>query len=326
MGEVKSPGAGSGECQDEACVGDWKVKTGQCYQCQDWASRCDEPSFRKDCPQTCGLCGPNQQAPPKAAPAAQEEAPAAAAGTCQDDPCIKGWGETGECKKCEDFAADYCGNDREFMESCPRSCKLCTPDAKPQACVDDFKTSSCEEYKDLGWCEASEILPHCKATCGKCTAAMDVAKDPTLNIPDNAPEGQVGPTKTEDEEGTEEQPPHHHPHGSGGGHHQQHHGGAASAHGRHHRGREDYDSDTEEHHGHGRGRGQRNSQEEDDEEEPEAAESREELEPAVEAEPEVRKPLPAAFQPRSAAPPRSPSATSLLAWLLAVAASLAARA
>lgn len=192
-------------CADKACVGDWLVKTGQCYQCHDWASRCDEPAFSKDCPETCGLCGSPAEgsvgtAPAEALPPDSPVAKASAA-ACEDQECIKNWGEPGQCNKCEDYAADYCGNDRAFMEACPRSCKLCSAEVTAQAaCMDDFKQVSCQEYKDLGWCDQPDISHHCKATCGLCTASAANIEThmhaPILNIPDSEPGSIVAPQQT----------------------------------------------------------------------------------------------------------------------------------
>lgn len=68
---------------------------------------------------------------------------------CVDSECIDTWQKaTGKCFKCEDFAEDYCGNDADFMRSCPKSCKLCS--GKGAACLDDYKTSVCLEYKSWG--------------------------------------------------------------------------------------------------------------------------------------------------------------------------------
>lgn len=75
----------------------------------------------------------------------QEEEPEEEARvSCKDSACIKSWlATTGKCFQCEDFASDYCGNDDAFMESCPKSCKLCSAEAVN--CHDDFKVIACKE-------------------------------------------------------------------------------------------------------------------------------------------------------------------------------------
>jgi len=156
---------GSAVCADHRCVGDWLRRTGQCFTCADWPNRCNEASFIRDCPLTCGVCQP----------AEVNVQPTLAAPTrCEDSECIEPWRNAsgGTCLKCKDFAADYCGNDQEFMEACPKSCHLCIPDAPPKACSDIFKLATCTEYKGMGWCAQSDISSNCRKTCGVCAESI----------------------------------------------------------------------------------------------------------------------------------------------------------
>lgn len=175
----------SGECTDQMCVTQWLKQTGQCFKCEEWPARCNETHFQQDCPLTCGLC-------PVSAQIADDSAKKEVVTDCEDSQCIEHWrnGPAGKCYKCSDFASDYCGNDREFMEACPKSCKLCDARVSASTCVDDFAKMGCNEYKSMGWCSQKTISRHCKRTCGKC----DEDKKPYLEDPE-PPTKQPKPKK-----------------------------------------------------------------------------------------------------------------------------------
>merc|ERR1712232_1269908 len=45
---------------------------------------------------------------------------------CEDEKCVQSWLKSfSVCRKCADFAEDYCGRDELFIKSCPKSCKVC---------------------------------------------------------------------------------------------------------------------------------------------------------------------------------------------------------
>jgi len=169
-------------CKDKQCVEEWKRTTGQCFECAQWPSRCNETAFRNDCPKTCGLCAPDGLSTESADAALdanlegeQEEELAEENSDCKDDECVESWLEsTGKCFHCEEFAAEYCGVDDAFRASCPKSCRMCS--TKPIKCHDDFKLSTCKEYKAWGWCEEKDVSTHCKATCGLCPAIKEAHK------------------------------------------------------------------------------------------------------------------------------------------------------
>lgn len=158
-------------CEDSRCVGDWLRKTGQCFSCSEWPSRCNETSFERDCPRTCGLCD---------AVASSVKVETEAPPTCEDSECIEAWREAagGKCLKCSDFAADYCGNDKAFMEACPRSCNLCAKNVPKEPCQDVFKLPTCLGYKSMGWCKHTDIAENCQKTCDACAPKDDYPYTP----------------------------------------------------------------------------------------------------------------------------------------------------
>lgn len=167
-------------CEDEHCVGEWLRKTGQCRACRDWPVHCNETAFRRDCPMTCGLCGgaPNV-----------EKAVVEDARKCEDDACIEPWRKDagGQCLKCSEFAADYCGNDEVFMKSCPLSCGLCQPGLPKKKCADVFKFFTCARYKVMGWCKHEDIASSCMKTCKTCQKVDDYPYTPVDKPPPTKP-------------------------------------------------------------------------------------------------------------------------------------------
>jgi len=157
-------------CEDAPCVSSWLKTTGQCFTCSDWPSRCVDPGFLKDCPLTCGTCKKETQDDGSEDDDDDTEvASKDQATTCEDSECIDPWKKTtGKCLKCADYAADYCGFDNDFMEACPKSCKLCSAEAAAAPCEDHFKKLVCKNYKFMGWCRQSHIAKNCAKSCGKC--------------------------------------------------------------------------------------------------------------------------------------------------------------
>jgi len=164
-------------CVDKQCVAKWHRDMGQCYSCGEWPKYCDKAFFKADCPHTCGLCHAKTTTPPPAVTTAEPttttttttQPPTPVPPVCRDSECVDAWvKEHGKCFKCENFADEYCGRDEEFVKSCPLSCKLCTPNEKPQ-CADDFKTHTCQRYSSWGWCSLEHVAEKCRATCGLCT-------------------------------------------------------------------------------------------------------------------------------------------------------------
>jgi len=127
---------------------------------------------RGHCKKTCGVCEPAQTeaptttaAPVTDAPTAEEKSEAA---ECQDRLWVTSWEESfGKRYKCSEFKDQYCGQDALFMQSCPKSCNLCS--STPQVCADDFKKESCEEWSALGFCDQPKVIRSCKKTCGLCS-------------------------------------------------------------------------------------------------------------------------------------------------------------
>merc|ERR1719197_1819412 len=90
---------------------------------------------------------------------------------CKDEQCVQSWLKSfGVCHKCADFAEDYCGRDELFMQSCPKSCRICVDGEV--SCHDDFLPHTCKRYTEWGWCGTHHIAEHCKASCGLCQAAI----------------------------------------------------------------------------------------------------------------------------------------------------------
>jgi len=182
-------------CADKQCIVKWYEEIGQCYECFAYATHCDEDFFKADCPATCGLCKSDTLKIGASAPAETVATTIATTTTttttpaatmppkCEDAPCITAWLEThGECFKCPDFAADFCGKDTLFMESCPRTCKMCVPGEELE-CQDDFREHVCKRFKGFGWCAVAHVQEHCKSTCGVCSQLAGARGLPT-NVTD----------------------------------------------------------------------------------------------------------------------------------------------
>jgi len=159
------------KCEDRSCIAKWMEETGQCYQCTEAAAKCADPHVKQDCPVTCGLCSPevtdsddvdNKRLPSK---------------PCEDNVCIDGWlAKHGTCYKCEDFAADYCGHDKDVMLACPKTCRLC--DGESQDCTNDFRDETCDDYISWGWCSHREVKLHCRKHCNLCGDDDDTFLNP----------------------------------------------------------------------------------------------------------------------------------------------------
>mmetsp|Transcript_65061 Transcript_65061/g.155366 ORF Transcript_65061/g.155366 Transcript_65061/m.155366 type:complete len:1258 (+) Transcript_65061:107-3880(+) len=170
-------------CVDKKCVAKWYEETGQCFECAAYATHCHEDYFKADCPATCHTCEALTREVATSAPA---EAPATTTTTttttttaamptapkkCEDKECVEAWLDMhGECFKCQDFAQEFCGKDVLFMESCPRSCRMCTP-GEEHECRDDFRPHVCKRFQKFGWCGVSHVAEHCAASCGHCLAS-----------------------------------------------------------------------------------------------------------------------------------------------------------
>eukprot|EP00747_Dinoflagellata_sp_TGD_P205376 gnl/TRDRNA2_/TRDRNA2_79113_c2_seq1.p1 gnl/TRDRNA2_/TRDRNA2_79113_c2~~gnl/TRDRNA2_/TRDRNA2_79113_c2_seq1.p1 ORF type:complete len:849 (+),score=216.94 gnl/TRDRNA2_/TRDRNA2_79113_c2_seq1:230-2548(+) len=183
----------SDTCEDKQCVAKWHKETGQCYSCTDWKAYCKKDFFKADCPYTCGMCRASKEtteAPPGTATTTttttttttEEKLTTLPHGDkCQDSECVASWKKSfGKCYKCHDFADDYCGKDTSFMESCPKTCKVCVPHEEPQ-CHDDFMPHTCKRYSSWGWCgdEYPNVQQHCKASCGLCEEMAKIDDEDT---------------------------------------------------------------------------------------------------------------------------------------------------
>jgi len=169
------------KCQDLACVMKWRLEYGRCFRCEQWPSHCGDPDFAADCPKTCGTCTPSpgkeEEEAKRAAAVPQRskapattttEPPAAPPIPCRDHDCVDHWlKETGECYQCHEFSDTFCGRDEEFMEACPRSCKMCTPNREP-SCEDNFSPHTCRRLAAWQWCGHGRVAEHCRASCGLC--------------------------------------------------------------------------------------------------------------------------------------------------------------
>jgi len=172
----------SSTCQDKVCVTKWHAESDRCFACSDYSSMCGLPFFAADCPRTCGSC--RSSTPVTAPPIPTTPLPPTTVTTstttrvamttqpiCKDNQCVTSWQKTfGECFKCEDYAAQYCGNSEPFRLSCPKSCMMCAPEHM-QVCEDNFMPHTCKRYQEYGWCtQYAHISDNCKATCGVCAA------------------------------------------------------------------------------------------------------------------------------------------------------------
>jgi len=173
----------SSTCQDKVCVTKWHAESGRCFACSDYSAMCGLPFFAADCPRTCGSC--RSSTPVTTPPLPTTPLPPTTRTTtttttiaptrqpvCKDSQCVTAWQKTfGECYKCEDYAAEYCGNTEHFRASCPMSCKMCAPQQSLQVCEDNFMPHTCKRYQEFGWCTLyAHISDNCKATCGVCAA------------------------------------------------------------------------------------------------------------------------------------------------------------
>jgi len=151
---------------------------------QNQACNYGDGSALLHCKKTCEQCSSdleNRAAATTPATTAEESTTAAPTTTtkeappCEDADCIESWYQSfGQCFKCSEYADTYCGKDALFMQSCPKSCKLCSG-SPPPPCNDDFKTASCEEWSDLGFCDQPKIGRSCKKTCGLCPGSPKAA-------------------------------------------------------------------------------------------------------------------------------------------------------
>jgi len=181
----------SSTCEDKECVASWRLRYGKCFVCSDWPAYCGEPSFRADCPRTCGTCTPmgppSSSSPWPVLPLNQMStlsttttSPAPVAMQCEDSECIVAWLQTtGKCHKCRDFGEEFCGRDADFMKSCPKTCRRCLPQEDP-VCVDDFRPHTCKRYVAWGWCSVSHLATHCRSSCGLCQAATTTKRKEEL--------------------------------------------------------------------------------------------------------------------------------------------------
>jgi len=180
-------GASADTCQDVPCITKWKALTGDCFACNLWPSRCNESHVANDCPKTCGLCSSSDAAAP--APAEPTEPPP----PCKDRPCVEGWKKTlGQCVPCTGNGPAYCGRNKAFMESCPRTCNMCNPSgaqgASASACRDEYKSTDCAFYRQMGWCKKPDMKKNCMESCGFCM--------PELGGEDAAGENATSDNKT----------------------------------------------------------------------------------------------------------------------------------
>ncbi|CAK0890373.1 unnamed protein product [Prorocentrum cordatum] len=180
-----------GQCRDAACVVKWRLEYGRCFACDQWPSRCGDPDFAADCPKTCGTCAPSSEETEdeseglvvvpqtsRAPETTTTRPPAAAPAPCKDHDCVDHWlKKTGECYHCEEFAEAFCGRDEEFMEACPRSCKMCTPNGEP-GCEDNFSPHTCRRLAAWQWCGNGHVAEHCRASCGLCPALPEGSEGP----------------------------------------------------------------------------------------------------------------------------------------------------
>jgi hypothetical protein len=175
----------SATCEDKQCVTRWRYERGKCYACNEWQNSCSLDHFAHDCPRTCGLC--QASAPATTPPLPTTPMPTTTLSTtmpptiaptkppkCEDSGCVESWLKSfNVCHKCSDFAEDYCGRDELFMQSCPKSCRICVDGQA--ACHDDFLPHTCKRYTKWGWCGQPHIRDHCQASCGVCAAALNTA-------------------------------------------------------------------------------------------------------------------------------------------------------
>jgi len=146
---------------------------------------------RTSCKKTCGMCEDTESStPPPPVPPREESAPppppqssAKEEEVCEDSECVESWRKTfGKCIKCDEFKDTYCGKDALFMQSCPKSCKLCS-ESGSNACADDFNQDRCEEWRALDFCDQPKVVKSCKKTCGLCehmAASIEGGQEATL--------------------------------------------------------------------------------------------------------------------------------------------------
>jgi hypothetical protein len=178
------------ECRDADCVVKWRLEYGRCFGCEQWPSHCGDPDFAAECPKTCGTCTPSSENKDKAkrtvvvpqtskAPVTTTTEPLAAPPiVCRDHDCVDHWlKKTGECYQCHEFAETFCGRDEEFMEACPRSCKMCTPNTE-SSCEDNFSPQTCRRLAAWQWCGSGHVAEHCRASCGLCPTHPEEPEGP----------------------------------------------------------------------------------------------------------------------------------------------------
>jgi hypothetical protein len=179
-------------CEDKECISEWKIKFGKCYGCAEYANMCEiDDAVKADCPRTCQTCNADERRTTRApmkleisqttiSTTTTTQPVVTAAPKCEDQECVIDWmRKRGKCYQCQEFAEEFCGRDEEFMKSCPKTCKTCSPHEEP-VCEDDFKQHVCKRHVTWGWCVHAHVAEHCKASCGLCATAEKAAHDNQL--------------------------------------------------------------------------------------------------------------------------------------------------